>query len=194
MRLVSAKRGQGLLPQTLGRRIVARPQADAGQGRGEDLRSVDVIRVGDTRDDPLDQGQLVFRLLAARQQQSELVPARSGQHLVRAEFPGYPLGDPGQQLVADAVSVVRVDLAEFDDIEDGDRETLSLGGRSHQFGDRTVAEFAIGQPCQPIEVGALKQFVLESPLRVDIDGRADPPGATAERETGAFDQHRAPVR
>ncbi len=105
------ERGARLAPQSLRRRIIRRPDAEARFRRREHFRSGDQIGVGKTRHERADALLIEFACRRSGENQAEFVAAATSQPLVGAQRIADPLGDPLQQFVARRFAMDGVDLA-----------------------------------------------------------------------------------
>ena len=179
-------------PNAVGRDIVARPYAQARFGRSKDFDAFDEEGIGEARDNAPDGLAIAHAARRGRQDEAKFVAARSTEPILGAKVLGDALGDALEQRIARR-SIEGVDLGELLDFDHSERKRLSRPARVGEIHHRAVAEVAVGQRSEGIEIGALVEFVLQLLLRVDLEGDADAPALAAKFESASFDPHRPPV-
>ena len=116
------QRRVGLENQAFDRGIVQRKQAETGRGGDQDLDTLDIERIPQSRQYAVDLRSDFVRVARVGDQQRKLVAAGSGRHVAIVEPIGDPPGGFGEQRVADGAAVELVDGVELVETDDRHRE------------------------------------------------------------------------
>ena len=170
------------MPQGVVVAAVVGKQADPDRCRREDLVPVDIEGLLQPLEQPLDLQHRPRAVVMRAQQEDEFVAADPRQHVLPAEFAGDAACELDENVVADGVPVIVVDVLEVVDVDEGQsesRSTVQIRPRD-ELGHHVLEMTAVRQAGQIVVIGAAEQLGLAAPLARQVEGGREIVGVAAD--------------